>query len=258
MKTITYIMFTYKEDWQKAVSSVKYNLNKLKNYNVKVYIADDGKNPMDPIIADELLNKYNICYIHTFFDRKKNLNGNDCIFNQTKMYHELSIKDKSDILLKIDSDTLLENENWPEEFINSEKLYTGGFIYPTYFTGACYMIKSDILFNLHKDVSEYPTYHVNTPEDYEISMRLSRLYPNMGLVKRVGFSRFLNNYSNINEITCFYANPEDYIKLKTMNPDYIAIGDNQTMITLNNENLKLYKNNINEFFRKLETTIEEK
>lgn len=167
---ITFLYFSYIEDENLIKYSILSNL--LLSPDSKIVVADDCFNPCTENFSNWCKN-LKVEYIQTNWPRFGNLRGPEHLKGYTELLKNLS-KD-TDIIIKIDCDTILLRYDWLDRFYNDTRATIAGSfkIQAPYVMGNCYAIKSSVCDYLYEDSKTYPAWH-DCFEDYEIGIRLAR------------------------------------------------------------------------------------
>lgn len=118
-----------------AIAHSPYVLNK----DIRLVAIDDAADPCPPHTVCAL-KAMGVGYRTTSFKRAGNLNGQECIMGILALFKQ-SIRRKSDVVVKMDCDTLLLGTTWLQQFLaDKNALVTGsddrGCLY-----GMCYALK---------------------------------------------------------------------------------------------------------------------
>lgn len=172
-KTISVIWFTFKNDEKLVVESIKSVLTNIPN--AKLHIIDDGFAAVSKETRNWIIQQKNTKYYKSFYPRSGHLLGQDNLKNQVKYMLDVTKTDKSDVLVKIDSDTMILNADWIVDFLEDDvTLITGSYkLSCDYPMGNCYAVKSSVLQPLYDDVIAYPGWG-QCYEDYEVGQRIHR------------------------------------------------------------------------------------
>lgn len=101
------VYFCYKND-QDLLNLSLSNISFLrKSDDIDVYIMDDGNNSMTAIPDID-----NLYYEKTYFDRRGNLNGIECIYGMTDIYAKIFNLKQYDWVIKVDADTFINTWAW--------------------------------------------------------------------------------------------------------------------------------------------------
>lgn len=125
MSKIAVCYFSYHKDVDFLNESLKVLYNTIKKHTeheVRVYVFDDG-NCSTSIKKKELVGSPTL--IKTFFDRKGNLNGYECIDGMFNEYKKILEKFDYDYLVKLDSDCVLNSFDYikkVEDFFRENNL----------------------------------------------------------------------------------------------------------------------------------------
>lgn len=124
--------FTYSKDKQLLELSLR-SVERLRrvrpDVETTVYLIDDGKSPI------ETLPDGTDYYLKTFWDRKRNLNGVENFYGMLETYKEI-IKGGYDWVVKIDSDTYVNDWDWLDN-IDGEKTVSVGMYNHLWFPHGC-------------------------------------------------------------------------------------------------------------------------
>lgn len=168
---IAAVWFAYGPDQNllmESVRSVRRTLPKA-----KLTVCDDGFCAL-PRLVRERIESVGVTYRKTFYPRGGNLLGPENLKGQVAEMARAG--EGSDVLIKIDCDTLLLRSDWVEALADEPEAllagsYKGLHNYPM---GHCYAVRAAVLPELLKDVETYPGWAACF-EDYEIGTRLHRL-----------------------------------------------------------------------------------
>jgi hypothetical protein len=169
---ITVIMYTYREDAEIAKISLKQARKVLPNAHV--IALDDAHRPMsakDRIEIEEIGVKVRL----TTHNRNGNLIGPEHTVAHAGILNEMCKQD-TDIVIKIDPDTLLLNDKWIREFDADERAVLAGSFknHLTYVIGMAYAVKGIVARDLMEDTIKFPAW-VRCFEDFEVSSRIHRI-----------------------------------------------------------------------------------
>lgn len=118
-------------------SGLKYGVD------ISFVIIDDGNRPCDEVTLEKWKN-WGCEYRTSSFRRNGNLNGQECITGILSEFKK-SIKRKKDVIVKMDSDTLLLNTDWLENFIADKEALVTASDDRGCFYGMCYAMKPDMV-----------------------------------------------------------------------------------------------------------------
>ena len=147
--TFCFCIFTYGEDaymlWQ-CIRAIR----KIGGTRNNIFVFDDAANPL-PYPPP------NVKYKQTYFDRKGNLNGKECTQGMLFSMLEAAKESKADVVIKVDSDTILNNLTWllNNDFMNSHcgfKLKEDQH----HISGQVYSLPSWCLFKMLQEIYKLP------------------------------------------------------------------------------------------------------
>lgn len=178
---VNFIWFSYKDDKDLLMQSMRSVVKLYEgrdDVEVLMTVVDDGLAPMVvngdyTWIVDALGSYIPIRFKQSFYPRNGNLIGRENFSGQVKEMARAA--EGAEILVKIDSDTLLLNDDWLMTFAEDKKaLLAGSFKgLPNYPMGNCYAVRANTMEWLRHDVETYPAW-INSFEDYEVGVRLHR------------------------------------------------------------------------------------
>ena len=174
---MNYIIFTYAGDSPALETSLR-QIHSADD-EAKIFLLNDGANPIpNPILKDFHQKKLIHTYEPTYFDRKRNLNGTECIRGMLWMMHKACTLCNFDHLIKIDSDTALINPSAIRESLDMGYLAGGCQASKNFaFTGICYWLTHTAIQDLLELFMHHPLPKPESaPEDITISQALLYLY----------------------------------------------------------------------------------
>ena len=98
-----FVIFTYGDDAYLLGQSIRA-LSKITPKR-RIFVYDDAANPL-PFAP------HGVNYKQTYFNRKGNLNGPECVEGELFCMYEAATKAKADVVIKLDSDIILNNLKW--------------------------------------------------------------------------------------------------------------------------------------------------
>ena len=102
-------------------------------HKVDFYVIDDAFSPLEMPPAG--------CrYWRTTFDRKGNLNGAECIVGMVDEYAAIFRMGLYEWVIKVDSDTFLNNIDWLKEVSSQNTAFAGTIHVNEHCSGACYAV----------------------------------------------------------------------------------------------------------------------
>ena len=168
-----FVYFSYKEDAYllgQSLRALRMLPRRLANQS-NIFVYDDAQNalPYAP----------NAChYSKTFFNRKGNLNGCECVEGMLFCMLEAARLSGADVVIKIDSDIILNNLNWIKDF-NSLQSHIGFQIQnQSHVSGCCYSLPTSALVKMLKVLRSEPK-NRDIPE----SILMTSLSEKVGLKK---------------------------------------------------------------------------
>ena len=142
-------------------------------------LIDDAWCPVLNSARATFLSRPNSSRIATGYRRGYMILGGENLVGQCEAFVDAAEATNADILVKVDSDTLIFKTDWISEFAkNPDAMIAGAFDFGynnhTSVFGLCYAIKREMLRPLLADVRKYPAHH-KAWEDHEVSSRIFRL-----------------------------------------------------------------------------------
>lgn len=131
---ITYCIFTYKEDAPMVEQCIR-GLKLLGSREQNIFVFDDGRNPTQiPLRGCQ--------YRRTYFNRNGNLNGQECTQGELKCMGEAVYHTGADLIIKIDSDIILNSLDWVQTTYNPLVRHIGFHIGEEkhHISGCCYSL----------------------------------------------------------------------------------------------------------------------
>ena len=153
----------------------------------RILLADDGSNPLSPQ-RREALGKSGVAIMDTSFDRRRNLNGHECVKGILSVLREAAERFGADYILKIDPDTMLFSSELTGGLAGGSIGSIGGAAGSKpdrYFFGMCYVLGEDTIkkaleFAIRstpESLSDLIEKNKKLPEDYTISAICSLVSP---------------------------------------------------------------------------------
>ena len=140
-------------------------------YDFEIFVIDDGHNPLENIPE-------NVHYSKSFFNRNGNLNGRECVEGMLFCMLEAARLSGADVVIKIDSDIILNNLNWVKDF-NPLQSHIGFQIQnQSHVSGCCYSLPTSALVKMLKVLRSEPK-NRDIPE----SILMTSLSEKVGLKK---------------------------------------------------------------------------
>lgn len=168
----TFCWFSFRRDASHLLYSVA-SIRRLYPESQK-FVFDDGSYPL-PKRAKRVLTSWGVNVITTTFPRKGNLRGWTCAYKIAECYTWLANITGSEIVVKVDSDTIWLKKGWLEKFAESGCVLGG--MRSKCRRGVCgvsYALKRegiDLLMESYKNELESP---YSTEEDFEVCNRISK------------------------------------------------------------------------------------
>ena len=168
-----FVYFTYKEDAYllgQSLRALRMLPRRLANKS-NIFVYDDAQNalPYAP----------NACQYHlSFFNRNGNLNGSECVDGMLFSMLEAAKKTNADVVIKIDSDIIINNMDWVKDFNPLESHIGFQIQNQSHVSGCCYSLPTSALVPMLKSLrneSKSP----NIPE----SILMTSLSEKVGLDK---------------------------------------------------------------------------
>lgn len=179
---IAICFFSYNKDTEllkQALRGVKRLREKNLEDTIDVYVFDDNNAPLEREILPEWVN-----YAQTTFDRRRNLNGLECIQGMLSVYADL-ISKGYEWVIKADSDTYINNLEWIRALDPSRIAHAGSCHVHDYSSGACYALSSSGVAALQEKLTD-PIIQKRVGVAYcedKVFCRLSRM-TNLGVICR--------------------------------------------------------------------------
>ena len=131
---ITYCIFTYKEDAPMVEQCIR-GLKLLGAREQNIFVFDDGRNPIQIPLRG-------CTYRRTHFKRNGNLNGQECTQGELKCMEQAKTLSNADIIIKIDSDIILNSLDWVQTTYNPMVRHIGFHIGEDkhHISGCCYSL----------------------------------------------------------------------------------------------------------------------
>ena len=131
---ITYCIFTYKEDVLMVQQCIR-GLKLLGAREQNIFVFDDGLNPIQFPLRG-------CTYRRTHFNRNGNLNGQTCAYNMLRCMEQAKNMTNAEIIIKIDSDIVLNSLDWVESSFNPLVRHIGFYIGEDkhHLSGCCYAL----------------------------------------------------------------------------------------------------------------------
>lgn len=145
---IAYCVFTYGEDAWMLGQCIRA-LRKLGAKRSNLFIFDDANEPL-PYPPS------NVQYRQTTFKRNGNLNGTESVDGQLLSMLEASKEINAHLVVKVDSDTIINNLDWIEnnDFMNSHIGFK--ICNKSHICGGAYSLPSWALIPMLRKLSHYP------------------------------------------------------------------------------------------------------
>lgn len=165
-------IMTYKGDQNILPYCVRSILKVFEKHDTKIYIMDDSNNPMNDEFVDEVANiSSSVIYERTAFERNRNLNGKVCCVNMIQKFLEHSVEGA--LNLKVDPDTLIAHKRIFDEFYHNKNTAYASCSRPgCYFSGVCYMFRTEIIERALKIIDTFPIPEKTGPEDFCIGVAM--------------------------------------------------------------------------------------
>jgi hypothetical protein len=143
-----FVIFTYGDD----AHLLGQTLRALKAITPmrRVFVFDDAANPLP-------YPPHGVHYSQTHFKRNGNLNGTECAEGELFCMYEAAMKVKADVVIKLDSDIILNNMKWLtdgnplEEQIGFKLRAEQNFC-----SGACYSLPTEALVKMLRILAKTP------------------------------------------------------------------------------------------------------
>lgn len=163
---------SYKGDQDILPYCVRALLSVFKDNDIKIYVMDDSNNPMADYKVNELTQiSDKISYEKTTFERNRNLNGKPCCIGMVEKFIEHA--EEGSLNLKVDPDTIICHRRVFDEFYNNPNTAYGSCSRPgCYFSGVCYMFRTEILEKTLELIKEFPIPEDRGPEDFSIGVAM--------------------------------------------------------------------------------------
>ena len=179
---VTFVWFSYSVDsflFEQSFRAATETTKRDDRIEAEFVLADDIWNPVEDGVKSRFLAKENTRIFETTYRRTNMLLGGENLEGQVLAMKRAKDETKSDIIVKVDCDTLIYQSDWLVKLAESKTADITGvfdFGFNCHFSiyGFTYAIKSRIIDDLVKDVKKYPAHH-HAWEDHEISSRIFRL-----------------------------------------------------------------------------------
>lgn len=178
MNRIAYNIFTYNKDYPCLKECIK-SIRRLKGCKgSKIFVWDDGLNPLNPEQVQQIKSLAGVHYEKTFFNRNKNLNGIECVVGMLICFELSRRLSKAKYIFKVDCDSYLNSIDY---YVNALKngydmVGTALTYIMGYCAGCCYALDADILYDLVFNHSKLITHKTKAlveaphyPEDLAIT-----------------------------------------------------------------------------------------
>lgn len=174
---MNYAIYCYKEDY-KCLELCVGQIRQA-DPDCRIYLFDDGA---APLLKKHIPKGKDIIYKKTYFQRRGNLNGLECVRGMLSCMQDIP---GSDPVIKIDADTLLMSIAEIKKSLFERRMLAGGYqcSVPFAWSGVCYWVTRRFIRDA-LDVlvtREFPDRHDQTyPEDVTVSMLALYLYGRRG------------------------------------------------------------------------------
>ena len=179
---IAICFFSYNKDAEllkQALRGVKRLREKNLEDTIDAYVVDDHNAPLEQELLPEWVN-----YTQTTFDRRRNLNGLECIQGMLSVFADLVSKGY-EWVIKADSDTYINNLEWLRALDPNRIAHVGSCHVLDYSSGACYALSSSVIAALQEKLTD-PIIQKRVDVAYcedKVFCRLSRM-TNLGVLCR--------------------------------------------------------------------------
>lgn len=174
---MNYAIFCYREDY-KCLALCIEQIRRV-DQDAKFFLFDDGAAPLDP---EQVPAGDDVCYKVTYFSRRGNLNGLECIRGMLGCMLDLP---GTDPIVKIDADTLLMDKSEIVRSLVERGKLAGGMqcAVPLGWSGCCYWLTRTAIRGALELLSrrEWPENKQKYPEDETISKIMLYLYGQAGV-----------------------------------------------------------------------------
>lgn len=168
-----FVYFSYRYDAYllgQSLRSLRMLPKRLANKS-NIFVYDDAQNAL-PYAPNAC--RYNL----THFNRNGNLNGTECVDGMLFCMLEAAKKTNADVIIKIDSDIIINNMDWVKDF-NPLQSHIGFQIQgQSHVSGCCYSLPSSALVRMLKALKNEPI-----SKDIPESILITRLSQKVGLDK---------------------------------------------------------------------------
>mgnify|MGYP001660848279 FL=1 len=175
---IKFYLFTYSQDEEEALQCILGIRAALPE--AAITVVDDQNNPCSQAFETQVTTAGGSRYMQSSFARKGNLRGPDCIRGIIDTLAEDA--ENQDLIVKIDSDTLLVSGNWLREMKSSRLVYySSGYANPKNYMertayGVCYALKGEAVKKVKAELAQRQLEPL-APEDLTIAQTVRDLYP---------------------------------------------------------------------------------
>ena len=167
-----FVIFTYGDDAYLLGQSIRA-LSKITPKR-RIFVYDDAANPL-PFAP------HGVNYEQTYFNRNGNLNGPECVEGELFCMYEAATKAKADVVIKLDSDIILNNLKWlTDGHPLSEQIGFKLRSNQSFCSGACYSLPANAIIKMLRTLAET---QIGQSEGESIAM--SRLARSVGLSVRL-------------------------------------------------------------------------
>lgn len=171
-----FVIYSYKGDQDLLEQSLRA-LSLIVREGEVVSVRDDIFDPLDREFKEKMLKGREgwLAFDYTTSPRNGGLKGPAHAKENIRILREMARGSDDGVVVKLDSDTIILNRHWIDEFAKSDHELAGPFhSQHNYMFGMAYAIKWNLAFLIEKDMEEFPPW-VYCFEDFEISSRACRL-----------------------------------------------------------------------------------
>ena len=168
----TFLIYTYKDD-SEILTVTLGHLRKIEP-EARIVVVDDAHRPMTSRSVKQLKDM-GIEVHYSTYNRNGNLIGHEHTIYHAKKMRELC-KEDSDVVVKLDPDTLMLSTEWVRDLENDDEAVMAGAFknHINYVMGLAYAVKGRILGQYVMDIEDFPCWP-KCYEDFEVSFRIHRL-----------------------------------------------------------------------------------